>query len=42
MQQYLESDFVRAPAALDRMSDALGQYVQQAAPASVPSAGEAK
>jgi hypothetical protein len=41
-QQYLESDFVRSLAALDRMSEALAQYVQQAGPAGVPAAGDAK
>lgn len=42
LQQYLDSDLVRALAALDRMADALGQYVQQAGPASPPATGETK
>jgi hypothetical protein len=31
LKQFLESDFVKAPAALARMADALDQYVQQGA-----------
>ena len=39
LQHYLESDFVRALAALDRMAQALDQYVAQAGPSSPPDAG---
>ena len=48
LQQYLESDFSRGLAALDRMADALARYVQTGGPATgpagttVPAAGEAK
>jgi chromosome segregation ATPase len=42
LQQYLESDFTRGTAALDRMTAALDQYVQQSGSAVTrgPSAGE--
>jgi len=42
LQQYLESDFTRGLAALDRMVGALDQYVQTGGPAAGPATGEPK
>jgi hypothetical protein len=40
LQQYLDSDFTRAWAALDRMAAALDQYVQPGGPADAPQPSE--
>src|SRR5262245_58783086 len=42
LQQYLESDFSRTLAALDRIADALARYVQTGGLAIAPAAGETK